>query len=138
MNFKHGWRNNIVTFTLNYQIFCDDSVSSPIIVLLRVLIWTIDRRRVNFPLDLITVQRPNYPQNCFILNISDIQEEKQQMTPRQIYFKFQKPIVKTSVQIHLQDKQLFCHREIKDNLFYFSGSSIILEDIGEVCCLILN
>ena len=77
----------------------------------------------------IAVQRPNYPSNCFTLDVSE-HDEIRMFGLRQMFFYFR---VKknTSVSLFIEGKGISCTRNIKANKFFFSGNNIELESLGE-------
>ena len=96
---------------------------------LRINVWALSNEWYTIPIEYATVWRPNYPYNCFTLDLSDNKEVKEKGL-KQIFFYFHS-INGTSAEILLGDKTLTCSREIKDNKFYFSGPSLEVEDLGK-------
>ena len=71
----------------------------------------------------LQIKRPNYPFNCFTLDISQNQEIKMKGI-NFIRFYFKHVERGTSVSIEVEDKRLSCSRLINQNKAYFSGSLI--------------
>ena len=80
-------------------------------------------------LALVKVRRPNFPLNCYTLDLSE-QDEVKNIGVKQIYFNFWMKR-NYSVDVLVEDKVLACNREIKYHKFYFSGPSIELKDLGK-------
>ena len=76
------------------------------------------------------VGRPNYPYNCFTLDLSHNKNIGDKGL-KQIFFAF-KIIPNTSVEVLVQDKKLSCFRNIENNIFYFSGKMLKLENLGDL------
>ena len=80
-------------------------------------------------LSMVRVRRPNYPFNCYTLDLSE-HEDIKNVGVKQLYITF-KVKKNYSLQLLLEDKALACNREIKYHKFYFSGSSLELKDLGK-------
>ena len=84
--------------------------------------WT----KVN--LSSLHLKRPNYPFNCFTLDLSkNIQLNEKSF--KYVWFDFFEHNG-TSVEIFLEDKNLACTRQIIEDRFYFTGPQI-KQDIGK-------
>ena len=79
---------------------------------------------------MVRVRRPNYPFNCYTLDLSE-HEDIKNVWVKQLYITF-KVKKNYSMELLLEDKALACNREIKYHKFYFSGSSLELKDLGDV------
>ena len=97
----------------------------------RITVWSSTNEWVEIPLSSVTVKRPNYPYNCFTLDLSQ-NEEIRKKHLKQIFF-YVLTLNGSSVELLLEEKRLGCSREIKDNKFYFSGPKIELEKLGKNC-----
>ena len=91
---------------------------------------TLTNEDLNIPLTSVVLPRPNYPYNCFTLDLSKNEEIKQKGV-KQIFFYFSTLNV-SSVKVILMDKSLACNREIKYNKFYFSGTNIEVNNLGKI------
>ena len=83
---------------------------------------TFKKQWYKIPLTSFELRRPNFPLNCFTLDISQHSGIKKEGL-KQIFFYFL-PIMNTTVEILLEDKRVSCSRPIKENKFYFSGTYI--------------
>ena len=70
----------------------------------------------NISLGSITVRRPNYPYNCFTLDLSQNTEVREKGI-KQIFFIFH-ALEDQSVELLLIDKSLDSNRDIKKNKFF--------------------
>ena len=103
-------------------------------LLIRTTVWSVGSNSSEFIeieilLSSLIIKRPNYPFNCFTLDISQNQEVRKKGV-RAVIFRFYH-LVNTSVQILLEDRRLACTRQIRENVVYFSGSNIKL-DLGDI------
>ena len=96
--------------------------------LLRIFVWSGQNKEIEIPLSSVRLRRPNYPYNCWTLDLSDNQNISDDGV-KQIFFGFHK-LPNTSVEVLVQDKGLSCSREIKNNIFYFSGKKLKLDNLG--------
>ena len=89
-------------------------------------------------LSMVRVRRPNYPFNCYTLDLSE-HENIKNVGVKQLYITF-KVKKNYSMELLLEDKALACNREIKYHKFYFSGPSVELKDLGKKgrCQIILR
>ena len=76
----------------------------------------------NISISSLQMKRPNYPINCFALDVSKNQEIKKNGV-RFFQFDFV-PMPQTAVAMLVEDKRLFSSRLINENEVYFSGSKI--------------
>ena len=74
--------------------------------------------------------RPNYPHNCFTLEISGNREMKRDGGPKQVLFYFH-PLPGYGVEIQIEDQKRSCFRLIKENRLSQAGPLIDIEDIVE-------
>ena len=93
-------------------------------------VWTRNESILTIPLNSIIVEQANYPDNCYTLDLSNNEDIKEKGL-KEIDFKF-KPIADISVDLMVEGKTLACNREIKNNIFYFSGPDIKLKDLGKI------
>ena len=98
-------------------------------MLFRITVWTMTNEHVNISLSSVTVTRPNYPYNCFTLDLSQ-NKEVMEKGLKQIFFIFRN-IKGQSVYLLVMDKNLACNRDIKNNKFYSSGQVLGFQDLGE-------
>ena len=94
----------------------------------RISVWSESNEMVKLPLSSVQIKRPNYPFNCFTLDLSKNSEIKKKGV-KQIFFHIRSP-AGTSMRILIVDKSLACTREIKENKFYSSGPKIELKNLG--------
>ena len=90
--------------------------------------WTKKNQWKSFNLSSIAVRRPNYPFNCFTLDLNDDESIKTSGV-KQLFLYFNRR-ENTSVKVLIEDKSLSCSREIKYHKFYFSGPNVELKDLG--------
>ena len=83
---------------------------------------------VDIPVSSVRVTRPNYPFNCFTLDLSQHKNILKNGEGK-IFLLFRR-IPATSVEILLEDKRLSCNRQLMEHKFYFSGPKIEL-DLGD-------
>ena len=93
-------------------------------LLIRTTVWSVGSNSSEFIeieilLSSLIIKRPNYPFNCFTLDISQNQEVRKKGV-RAVIFRFYH-LVNTSVQILLEDRRLACTRQIRENVVYFSA-----------------
>ena len=81
-------------------------------------------------LSLVRVRRPNYPFNCYTLDLSE-HEEIKNVGVKQLFIEFWRK-KNYSMELLLKDKALACNREIKYHKFYFSGPSLELDNLGNM------
>ena len=97
-------------------------------VMSSVKVWTKSKQWRSFNLSLITVRRPNYPFNCFTLDLND-EETIMKAGMKQLFFNFKKR-EHFDVRIVMEDRSLSCFRLIKDHKFYFTGPNVELTNLG--------
>ena len=97
--------------------------------MLRVQILTMENEFIYPDLSLVRVRRPNYPFNCYTLDLSE-HEEVKNVGVKQLFITFRTK-KNYSMELLLEDKALACNREIKYHKFYFSGPSVELKDLGK-------
>ena len=85
---------------------------------------------IDINLTLVRVIRPNFPFNCYTMDLSEHEEVNNDVV-KQIFINFW---IKRnfSVEVQLVDKALACNREIKYHKFYLSGPSVELKDLGNI------
>ena len=86
-------------------------------------------RFININISLVRVRRPNFPFNCYTLNLAE-QEEVKKEGVKQLFINFW-PNKNSSLKILLEDKALACNRTIKYHKFFFSGQSVEITDLGK-------
>ena len=94
-----------------------------------ILVWSLANEWITIPLTSVTVRRPNYPYNCFTLDLSQNDDIKSKGLKQIFFYFFTRN--GSSVELLLEDKMQACNREIKYHKFYFSGPNIELKDLGE-------
>ena len=83
---------------------------------------------LDIPVTSVRVTRPNYPFNCFTLDLSHHKNILRNGLER-LSFLFHK-LPGPSVEILLEDKRLSCNRQLMENNFFFSGSKLE-HDLGD-------
>ena len=84
---------------------------------------------IDIKTSLVQVRRPNYPFNCYKLDLAE-HEEVKKVGVKQLFIKFW-PKKNSSLKILLEDKSLACNRTIKYHKFFFSGKSVEIADLGK-------
>ena len=74
--------------------------------------------------DVLTIEKPNYPDNCQILDLTNIISDREENLEN-IYLGFG-DLKNSSVEVHMEGSNLACHRNIKANAFY-SGEAMKLD-----------
>ena len=75
----------------------------------------------NFSSDQLYQRHPNYPHNCYTLDIPNHTRGKPIET---LYFYFESPDEKTTVQVLVPGKEIETSRDVYDNMFLSSGDAI--------------
>ena len=99
-------------------------------IMYRVEIWTKSNQLRRFNLSLITVRRPNYPSNCFTLDLND-DETIKMAGIKQVFISFQRR-EHFEAKIVMEDRSLSCFRPIKDHKFYFTGPNVEFTNLGSI------
>ena len=94
----------------------------------RIFVWSPGEKKFLIPVSSLKLKRPNYPLNCYFLDISQNSNIKQYGI-KMILFQFHALLGK-SVEIFFEDKKLACTRQLKESRFYSSGVNI-RKDLGE-------
>ena len=94
----------------------------------RIRVWSHSNEWLDVPLSSVRIYRPNFPFNCFTLDLSQNSDIKEKGL-KQIFFYFHS-LAGTFMEMLIEDKSLACTREIKENKFYSSGPNIELKDLG--------
>ena len=96
----------------------------------QVFVWTKLNQWKVLNLSLITVRRPNYPFNCFTLDLND-DDSIIKDGLKQLFISFQKR-EHFKVNIVMEDRSLSCFRPIKDHKFYFTGPNVEFTNLGSI------
>ena len=95
-----------------------------------IRVWTMKNVFVNINTSLIQVRRPNYPFNCYTLDLAD-QKGVKNVGVKQLFINLW-PKKNSSLKILLEDKSLACNRTIKYHKFFFSGKNVKIVDLGKI------
>ena len=113
------------SFCVSWTLF-----KSNIASIFSIGVWTTKNAYININTSLVQVRRPNYPSNCYTLDLAE-HEEVKNVGVKKLFIQFW-PKKNSSLKILLEDKSLACNRTIKFHKFFFSGKNVKIVDLGKI------